>query len=58
MYIRDLLGHESVETTERYARVIEKNKFEALEKVSPNNNIPELSDWNDDQDLLSQLLNL
>lgn len=58
MYIRDLLGHESVITTEKYARVIEKNKFEAIEKVSSNCNIPELEDWNDDPDLLNQLLNL
>lgn len=58
MYIRDLLGHESVITTEKYARVIEKNKFEAIEKATPNKDIPELDDWNDNQDLLSQLLSL
>ena len=40
-----------------YAKVIEKSKFEAIKKVNPkmDNNLP---DWNDDDDLLSQLLNL
>lgn len=57
IYIQELLGHTSVNTTMEYAKVIEKSKFEAIEKANPkmDNN---LLDWNDDKDLLSQLLNL
>lgn len=57
IYIQELLGHTSVNTTMEYAKVIEKSKFEAIEKANPkiDNNLP---DWFDDKDLLSQLLNL
>lgn len=57
VYIQELLGHSSINTTMEYAKVIEKSKFDAIEKASPqiNNDLP---DWNDDIDLLSQLLNL
>ena len=57
IYIQELLGHTSVNTTMEYAKVIEKSKFEVIKKVNPkmDNNLP---DWNDDDDLLSQLLNL
>lgn len=57
LYIQELLGHTSVNTTMEYAKVIEKSKFEAIEKANPkiDNNLP---DWNNDHDLLSQLLNL
>ena len=57
VYIQELLGHSSINTTMGYAKVIEKSKFDAIEKASPqiNNDLP---DWNDDIDLLSQLLNL
>jgi integrase len=33
VYIRDILGHESVQTTEVYARVDTKQKREAREKA-------------------------
>ena len=33
VYIRDFLGHESVQTTEIYARVDSKQKREAIEKA-------------------------
>lgn len=57
IYIQELLGHTSINTTMEYAKVIEKSKFEAIEKASPkiDNNLP---DWTDDEDLLSQLMNL
>ena len=56
IYIQELLGHTSINTTMEYAKVIEKSKFEAIEKASPkiDNDLP---DWNDDEDLLSQLMN-
>ena len=57
IYIQELLGHTSINTTMEYAKVIEKTKFEAIEKASPkiDNTLP---DWNNDEDLLSQLLSL
>ena len=57
IYIQELLGHTSVNTTMEYAKVIEKSKFKAIEKANPkiDNSLP---DWNDDEDLLSQLLSL
>ena len=58
MYIQELLGHDNITTTQEYAKVIEKSKFEAIKKASPNIKTEYLEDWNDDQDLLSQLLNL
>lgn len=59
LYIQELLGHEDISTTQGYAKVIEKNKIEAIKKVSPNlGETEQLPDWNDDKDLLNQLLNL
>ena len=59
LYIQELLGHEDISTTQEYAKVIEKNKIEAIKKVSSNITETELlPDWSDDKDLLSQLLNL
>lgn len=57
IYIQELLGHTSINTTMEYAKVIEKSKFEAIKKANLeiDNNLP---DWNDDKNLLSQLLNL
>ena len=59
LYIQELLGHEDISTTQEYAKIIEKNKIEAIKKASPNLGETELlPDWNDDKDLLNQLLNL
>ena len=57
VYIQELLGHVSINTTMEYAKVIEKSKFDAIEKANPKIT-DDLKDWNDDQDLLSQLLNM
>ena len=57
IYIQELLGHSSINTTMEYARVIEKSKFDAIEKANLKIT-DDLKDWNDDQDLLSQLLNM
>lgn len=57
VYIQELLGHSSINTTMEYAKVIEKSKFDAIEKANPKIN-DDLPDWNDDIDLLNQLLNL
>lgn len=59
VWIRDLLGHESIQTTEIYARTASKQKHEAIEKASlklnPN---PEGNTWNDDKSLLAWLKGL
>ena len=57
IYIQELLGHSSILTTQEYVKSITKTKFEAIEKVTPKL-IDELPDWNDNKDLLNQLLNL
>ena len=59
VYIRDLLGHESIKTTEVYARADNTLKRKALEKADPikhkSLNFP---DWNNDEDLMDWLRNL
>lgn len=59
VWIRDLLGHESVQTTEIYARTASKQRQEALKKASEalNPNPPD-STWNGNKDLLSWLKGL
>ena len=57
VYIRDILGHESVQTTEVYARVDSKHKREAIEKAYSdvmNNEVPE---WNNNESLIDWLRN-
>jgi site-specific recombinase XerD len=53
VYIRDILGHVSIQTTEIYTRVDSKQKREALEKayvdVYPN----EQPLWKNNESLLS-----
>ncbi len=58
IYIKEFLGHSNITTTENYAKVIEKTKFKAIAKATPKYRNADLADWNDDQDLLSQLINL
>lgn len=59
IYIRDLLGHESVTTTEIYARIDSKKKRDVLEKaykpIIPKQAEPS---WLDDGDLLCWLKSL
>lgn len=51
VYIRDILGHCSIQTTEVYARTDSKQKREALEKsyvnLTPDNNNERLWEQND-----------
>ena len=60
VYIRDILGHENITTTEIYAKVSLEMKRKALENVyiNDNNFNKEYSIWNDNADLLSSLLEL
>jgi len=58
IYIRDLLGHVSVQTTEIYARVDGEMKRKALEKASGNAVNEQMPAWQSDKALLEWLTNL
>ena len=55
IYIRDLLGHSEIKTTEIYARADTTLKRQALEKASPVNKSLQYPAWTDDDDLLAWL---
>ena len=55
VYIRDILGHVSIQTTEIYARADSKQKREALEKAYVNVNPNEEPIWTKDENLVSWL---
>jgi site-specific recombinase XerD len=55
VYIRDILGHESVQTTEVYARVDSKQKREAIEKAYADVVEREEPVWVDNDNLLEWL---
>jgi site-specific recombinase XerD len=59
VYIRDLLGHADVSTTEVYARADEHFKRKALELAYPSlTPVSETTSWQKDDDLLDWLKNL
>lgn len=58
VYIRDILGHCSVSTTEIYAKVSQGNKRAALEKAYEEITEVDQKSWNDNKDLMSFLQNL
>jgi site-specific recombinase XerD len=55
IYIRDLLGHVSVQTTEVYARIDGEMKRKALEKASSDNYPKGIPVWQSDRSLLEWL---
>ena len=55
IYIRDLLGHVSVKTTEIYARADAKLKREAIEAASKEIVTPEQAKWDNNDDLKTWL---
>ena len=55
VYIRDILGHVSIQTTEIYARADSKQKREALEKAYVNINPDEQPIWTKDENLVTWL---
>ena len=57
VYIRDILGHESVITTEIYARVDSKQKREAVEKAYVDVVTKETAQWVENNNLLAWLKN-
>ncbi len=58
VYIRDLLGHRSVTTTEIYATVSLKRKRELLEAAATAPKSREYPDWSEDKDLMAWLKTL
>ena len=57
-YIRDILGHADLSTTEIYARASTEAKRKALEAVSDQVVSADLPEWNQDPELLSWLTSL
>jgi integrase/recombinase XerD len=57
-YIRDILGHVDLSTTEIYARASTEAKRKALEAAYDQVVSAELPEWNQDPDLLNWLANL
>ena len=58
IYIRDLLGHVDIATTEIYARADTEIKRKALEKAYPEIVAASLPDWQKGEALLSWLTSL
>ena len=58
IYIRDLLGHADVSTTEVYARADEQLKRKALEQAYPSPTPVGIPPWQKDDDLMIWLKNL
>ena len=58
VYIRDLLGHVDISTTDIYARADTEMKRKALEQAYPEMTSATLPNWNQNQDLLSWLKKL
>ena len=58
IYIRDLLGHVSIQTTEIYARIDSEMKRKALEKASGNIVNEQMPSWQTDKALLEWLNSL
>ena len=55
IYIRDLLGHTNVKTTETYARADSAAKREALEKANPTKGVVQFPSWDADTGLMDWL---
>lgn len=57
-YIKDLLGHSDIKTTEVYARLNIKMKQKLLEEVHPQQLIDQQPSWTDDENLMQWLAQL
>jgi site-specific recombinase XerD len=57
IYIRDLLGHTNIKTTETYARADSAAKREALERANPIKEAVQFPSWNIDAGLMEWLQN-
>lgn len=54
-YIKDLLGHSDLATTEVYAQLNTEMKRKILEKAHPVEVVPDASSWTDDKNLMDWL---
>ena len=58
IYIRDFLGHESIETTQVYAKANPEIRRKAIEKMESKTASISISDWNENPDIMSFLHSL
>ncbi|MGL5086539.1 MAG: tyrosine-type recombinase/integrase, partial [Clostridium sp.] len=58
IYIRDFLGHSSVQSTEIYARLNNDIKRKAIESAYIDLNTPEYPSWDEDANLIDWLTNI
>lgn len=58
IYIRDILGHADVRTTEVYAKADSDAKRQALEKAAQAIQLPERTPWTEDADMMDWLKSL
>lgn len=57
-YIRDILGHVDLSTTEIYARASTEGKHKSLEAVHDDDVVADLAEWNQNPELLDWLASL
>lgn len=57
-YIRDILGHVDISTTEIYAKIDAEKKRLTLERISNNSVLSSLPSWHEDRSLMAWLKNL
>lgn len=57
-YIKDLLGHSDIKTTEVYARLNIKMKQKLLEEVHPQLSSEQQASWTEDDNLMQWLAHL
>ena len=57
-YIKDLLGHSDIKTTEVYARLNLKMKQKLLEEFHPQESAGQQTSWTDDDNLMRWLAHL
>lgn len=55
IYIRDYLGHESVDTTQVYAKANPEVRRIAISKMEEKTSTPSMPDWNDNPDIMNFL---
>lgn len=58
IYIKDLLGHADISTTEIYAKADSEAKRSALEKATAQLELPATTGWEQDADLIEWLSSL
>lgn len=58
IYIRDYLGHESIDTTQVYAKANPEVRRKAIFKMEEKMSAPSMPDWNDNPDIMNFLRSL